>query len=129
MGSFDPSNFSVHLIGEDYTAVCAAAGSLTASLAEVEGLENVEADIALTVSQASYSVSAKKVMYYAMSGGLQPALFQTELSAVLLGAPVPGASVDGAGLLRERRGADGLEPGGPARSPDQRRYDHPGNLR
>ncbi len=101
MGSFDPSAFMVHLTSEDYSDVVEAAEHLTASLEEVDGLENIEADIAQTVPQPSYVPNEAKGAYYAAQSP-NPLEFGTalerEMRAMLMGAPVPGASVDGTGL-------------------------------
>jgi HAE1 family hydrophobic/amphiphilic exporter-1 len=97
MGSFDPSNFRTYLTSDNYSEVVEAANHLTTSLESVSGLENIEADIAQTVPQPSYSINEGKIMDY-MSQGLNPVLFEPELTAILMGAPVPGASVDGTGL-------------------------------
>jgi HAE1 family hydrophobic/amphiphilic exporter-1 len=97
MGSFDPSNFRTYLTSDNYSEVVAAANHLTTSLESVSGLKDIEADIAQTVPQPSYSINEGKIMDY-MSYGLNPLLFEPELAAILMGAPVPGASVDGTGL-------------------------------
>ncbi len=97
MGSFDPSNFRTYLTSENYSEVVEAANHLATSLENVDGLENIEADIAQTVYQPSYSINEGKIIDY-LSYGLNPALFEPELAAILMGAPVPGASVDGMGL-------------------------------
>ena len=59
MGSFDPSNFRTYLTSENYSEVVEAANHLTTSLEDVNGLENIEADIAQTVPQPSYSINAR----------------------------------------------------------------------
>ncbi|HWR71293.1 MAG TPA: efflux RND transporter permease subunit, partial [Dehalococcoidia bacterium] len=98
MGSFDPSNFRTYLTSENYSEVVDAASHLTTSLEVVSGLKNIEADIAQTVPQPSYSINQGSIMYYAMSSGLNPTLFEAEFAAMLTGADVEGASVDGTGL-------------------------------
>jgi len=96
MGSFDPSNFRTYLTSENYSEVVDAANHLTTSLEVVSGLKNIEADIAQTVPQPSYSINQGNIMYY-MSAGLNPTLFEPELTAMLTGADVERASVDGTG--------------------------------
>jgi HAE1 family hydrophobic/amphiphilic exporter-1 len=86
------------LSSENYSEVVGAANYLTASLEGESGLKNIEADIAQTVPQPSYSINQGNIMYYAMSEGLNPTLFEPELTAMLTGAAVEGASVDGTGL-------------------------------
>jgi len=98
MGSFDPSAFRVYLTSENYSEVVEAATHLKTSLEDVSGLENIEADIAQTVYQPSYAINEGNVMYYAMSEGLNPALLEPEMTAMLMGTDVTGASVDGTGL-------------------------------
>lgn len=97
MGSFDPSNFRTYLTSDDYSEVVDAANQLVTSLADVDGLENIEADIAQTVPQPSYSINEGKIIDY-LSYGLDPVLFEPEMAAILMGAPVLGASVNGTGL-------------------------------
>jgi len=98
MGSFDPTAFRVYLTSNDYSAVVDAANHLTTSLEDVRGLENLEADIAQTVPQPTYSINQENIMHYAMTEGLNPTLFEPELTAMFTGAAVEGASVDGTGL-------------------------------
>ena len=101
MGSFDPSAFRVYLTSDNYSDVIDAATHLTTSLEDVNGLDNIEADIAQTVPQPRYSIDVTKVGYYA-SQSLNPFAFggalEQEMTYMLMGAPVPGASVDGTGL-------------------------------
>ena len=101
MGSFDPSAFRVYLTSDDYSAVVDAATHLTTSLEDVSGLENIEADIAQTVPQPSYNIEEAKVVPYALQSP-NPLAFggalEQEMTIMLMGAPVPGASVDGMGL-------------------------------
>jgi len=101
MGSFDPSAFRVYLTSENYSEVIDAATHLTTSLEDVSGLDNIEADIAQTVPQPRYSIDVTKAGYYA-SQSPNPFAFggalEQEMTYMLMGAPVPGASVDGTGL-------------------------------
>jgi HAE1 family hydrophobic/amphiphilic exporter-1 len=63
----------------------------------VHGLENIEADIAATVPQPSYSINQGSVFSY-MSQGLNPILLEPELTAVLMGASLTESSVNEMGL-------------------------------
>jgi HAE1 family hydrophobic/amphiphilic exporter-1 len=103
MGSFDPNTFEVYLTSENYSDVVDAANHLTTLLDEnVEGLETIEADIAQTVPQPSYTIDAMKVALQYQAQGLNPLQYQdqfkADFSAMLMGTPVTGASVDGTGL-------------------------------
>jgi len=101
MGSFDPSAFRVYLTSENYSEVVEAATHLKTSLEDVSGLENIEADIAQTVPQPSYSVVEAKVVPYALQSS-NPLAFggalEQEMTYMLMGTAVDGASVDGMGL-------------------------------
>jgi HAE1 family hydrophobic/amphiphilic exporter-1 len=101
MGSFDPSAFRVYLTSENYSEVVEAAGHLKTSLQDVSGLENIEADIAQTVPQPSYSIVEAKVVPYALQSS-NPLAFggalEQEMTYMLMGTAVDGASVDGTGL-------------------------------
>jgi HAE1 family hydrophobic/amphiphilic exporter-1 len=102
MGSFDPNAFTVYLTSDNYSDVVDAANRLTTSLGYVNGLETIEADIAQTVPQPSYSIDGMKVALQYQAQGLNPLQYQdqfkADFSAMLMGTPVAGASVDGTGL-------------------------------
>lgn len=101
MGSFDPSALRIFLTSESYSDVVDAATHLTASLEDVRGLENIEADIAQTVPQPRYSIEEAKVVSYARQSSNPLAFggaFEQELTYMLMGTAVDGASVDGTGL-------------------------------
>jgi HAE1 family hydrophobic/amphiphilic exporter-1 len=103
MGSFDPNSFMVYLTSDNYSNVVDAANRLTMLLDEnVKGLETIEADIAVTIRQPSYTIDPMKVALQYQAQGLNPLQFQdqfkADFSAMLMGTPVTGASVDGTGL-------------------------------
>lgn len=98
MGAFDPSAFRVYVMGSDYNAVVEAANDLTAELDTIEGLENVEADVAQTLSKPNIEIDPAKVAFH-VSQGLDPLLFQKELSDMMTGTDVAGAGVDNRGLF------------------------------
>ena len=98
MGNLDPGTFQVYVMGNDYGAVVQGAEDLVAELSTIEGLENVEVDIAQTLSRPSIEIDEEKVAFH-LSQGLDPFLFQQELSDMMTGTDVPGARVDGRGLF------------------------------
>jgi HAE1 family hydrophobic/amphiphilic exporter-1 len=101
MGSFDPSAFRIYLTSDNYSEVIDAANHLTTSLGDVNGLENIEADIAQTVPQPRYSIDMTKASNYALASPNPPAFagsLEQEMTAMLMGTPVPSASVNGMGL-------------------------------
>jgi HAE1 family hydrophobic/amphiphilic exporter-1 len=101
MGSFDPSAFRIYLTSDNYSEVIDAANHLTTSLGDVNGLENIEADIAQTVPQPRYSIDITKASNYALASPNPPAFagsLEQEMTAMLMGTPVPSASVNGMGL-------------------------------
>lgn len=98
MGDMDPGNFRVYVMGEDYGRVVQAANDLAAELGTVQGLENVQVDVARTVWKPSIEVDSSKVAFH-VSQGLDPLLFQKELASLMIGTEVPGSYLDGRGLF------------------------------
>jgi len=98
MGEFDPGSFRVYVMGNDYSSVVQGAQDLAAELDTIEGLENVEVDIAQTLLKPSVEIDPERLAFH-LSQGLNPVVFQQELSDMMTGTDVPGARVDGRGLF------------------------------
>ena len=98
MGSFDSSGLEVRVLGEDYSEVVAATEELSARLeSNVEGITDIERDIAVTLPKPRFDVDGSAAMLY-MSDGLQMGTLNMELYGMMAGGGT-GQYLDGKELF------------------------------
>jgi len=92
---FGGGGFSVIVSGEDRLDVAAASQALVPALAGIEGLANVESDLAEAAPQVSVAVDPNK----AIIAGLTTAQVAGEIRTVLVGQPLGSIALESGGIV------------------------------
>ena len=93
-------SFEVSISGEDYQNVVRATEELLAELSQVDGLVNIELDIAKTLPKPKIEIDNAKVMPY-VAQGLDMSVLMREIYGDLARGAATGASFDGKTLFVE----------------------------
>ncbi|MBM4445380.1 MAG: efflux RND transporter permease subunit [Chloroflexi bacterium] len=97
MGGFSSNDFLAYIKGDAYADVLQAADELTARLAELEGLSDIKADVAITLPTPVVDIDQAKLAFH-VSQGLRDDEFKVELMGLMNGTET-GVALDGKGLL------------------------------
>lgn len=97
MGGFSSNDFLAYIKADAYAKVLQAADELTASLEEVDGLEDIKADVAITLPTPVIEIDQSRLAFH-ISQGLNPSDFQLELAGLMNGTET-GVALDGRGLF------------------------------